>query len=273
MGQLTEIDLDRFAGEWLANSPDSKPTMTQYVVACEILGALVGQRWTLRMINATTADPYFKQGSLDGSGDRKIGQSRLTEVARHLYVLQECDGFEQLIRHLQSREMVGASAELLAAYLFHSNGHDVRFVEPTGRRGDDFDQVVTVGSTPVSLEVKAKLDETNYGANTLTNSLRKARAQLPERGPGLIVLRIPMHWPWDERFVASVANVVDGFLRGTRRVNAVLLIWDELFVGPDTQFAITRRFRWFPNAEPAHSLDGIEGLIAPVPVLTNPQSD
>jgi hypothetical protein len=69
----------------------------------------------------------------------------------------------------------------------------VRFVTPSGRKGDDFDLLVDVDSITVPVEVKSKDDATAFSPSSLASSLRDARRQIPSGGPGAVIVRLPYH--------------------------------------------------------------------------------
>lgn len=173
-----------------------------------------------------TRDPYLADEGSDESLARYVATHRVTDLARNLYEAQPLQGFRAMTRELRSRTLVGAAAELRTAHLLQINNREVRFVEPSGHRGENFDQVVTYEEAEVAIEVKAKDDSTAYSRSSLRSSLADARKQLPPGGPGIVVLHVPSAWAAYED-PGEVDEVVAEILRNSSRINAIVLVWEQ----------------------------------------------
>jgi hypothetical protein len=78
--------------------------------------------------------------------------------------------------------------------------------------------------------MKCKVESTDLSEGTIRNTLDAARKQLPSGEPGLIFLKIPESWVRKSDIGTLLPRTVNDFLRGTSRVVAVILRWEEVYV-------------------------------------------
>jgi len=152
--------------------------------------------------------------------------NRVILVAETLFLLRSSPGFSELRKRLEERELRPSFFEMLAAKQFLKAGFEIDARYPTGIRGQDFDFVATRDNEVVNVEVTAlRADE--FSVKTMLNALLHKRKQLPDDAPAVIYCAIPEEWlaqpvNWDE----VLEEIAGRFLRGTRRVNAVVF-WAE----------------------------------------------
>jgi len=88
--------------------------------------------------------------------------------------------------------------------------------------GRDYDiEVGYPNGTIASADAKCKIEATDFSANTIEHTLKKARKQLPDSMPGIVFVKVPPRWTADAKSVATMLEVARSFLRGTRRVVSV----------------------------------------------------
>jgi hypothetical protein len=100
----------------------------------------------------------------------------------------------------------------------------------------------------LATEAKTKDDDTSYTDASLKNSLDEPRSQLPAEGPDRVALRIPNAWGEDPKFLKGSDAEFLRALRGSRRINAILVLWDQWVEG--TRAACLTRYRVHENLRP-----------------------
>jgi hypothetical protein len=243
---FTETHLGRSRQEIAEQFEGADEMMIQWGVANEVIINVFGRAcWGTRFAG-TRRDPYFAEGR-DGSLDAYIHQRRVLGLANDLLVCQYFDGFAEQREEMSKQSLIGVYHELRVARMLHDSGRTVAFVVPSRVKEADFDLRV---DGVLATEVKAKEDQTPYKPSSLESTLGNARSQLPSAGPGLIVLRIPDAWAVDPNFVAEADDVFQGVIRGSRRINAILVLWDEWLRGSPRGAACLTRFRVYENPAP-----------------------
>jgi hypothetical protein len=242
---FTTSDVKTSRQELAERFPDATPEFVDYGVASEVVINVFGPAWYERRLVGSRADPHFRAGDAENP---YIHQARVIQLGNDLLVCQHLGGFAELRDELAARSVHAVAHEVRVARMLHQSGHHVQFVVPQGRRGADFDLLV---DGVLATEVKARDDAGTYSFASLRSALASdARSQLPADGPGLIVLRIPDAWGRDPRFAAESDRLFAEVLRSTRRVNGILLLWDEWLQGESGGAARLTRFAVHENDQP-----------------------
>jgi hypothetical protein len=241
---VTTEDVAEFRRSVLTRFPTGGPVMTSYAVANEIVLNVFGPAWWAERLAGDGADPYFVKGRTDDPG-RYLHQHRVIGLARDLLRCQYAPGFREQLDVMRTRSLVGLFHELRVARMLLDNRHTVEFKVPRESRAPDL-----LIDRELSVEVKAKEDDSLYKRSSLESTLADARRQLPRRGPGLIALRVPDHWSTDSTFAAEADAVFERWLTNTRRVNAVLILWDHWVPAEPQGMACTTLFRVHENGRP-----------------------
>ena len=175
----------------------------------------------------------FKPGNdkfIDFRDKTKKGEfhTRVALIGKSLFVLRSCSGFDEICRRLATREMRPAYFELLAAKTFFRHGFDIGARPEVGRLKEDFDFTAMRDNLHINVEVTA-LQEREFHEKTLLNALNSKRRQLPKDKPAVIFCALPFGWEADivERpnWLETLAR---GFLRGTRRVNILVFLMEQI---------------------------------------------
>src|SRR5262249_49604976 len=156
---------------------------------------------------------------------------------------QDVQGIEVRRASIQEGDLESTYAELEFAGHFVRRRVRVRFLNPSGVKGNDYDFDAGEGATSVCCEVKCKLESTDLGDNTIINTPGKARKQAPEERATIIGVKIPESWIREpalgDRFQAAVTS----FFQNTDRVVAVVVRWEETLAMANGEGKIQYKFR------------------------------
>jgi hypothetical protein len=147
---------------------------------------------------------------------------------------------------------------------FRQLGIEFRYRPPKGQKQEDYDiDYVRTDGKPGRCEVKSKAQDAVLSANTISNTLKEAKSQLPKSETGIILLRIPEEWvPWNDGEVRleQVANAVTGWFarEKTRRVSSVV-VFDSRTDVVDSQVLRNCYYQEFKNpfCDDASGLPGV----------------
>jgi hypothetical protein len=184
-------------------------------------------------------------------------------MSKRLYDLRELDGYRGMIERARRESLLGLVAELQAAAVLHRRGHRVRFREadPTRR---DYDLDVTVNGVEVAVEVKAK-QETGTGdivkEKSLLNTLKDARRQLPETGPGLVFMAVPSDWVIHDPG-NTMRRTISTWLSSTGRVNAVITMSEVRIRAGNGGMAFATSHFVHPNPRPRTRLRNVLNIVS-----------
>jgi hypothetical protein len=153
---------------------------------------------------------------------REMSFFRVMDLAEVIYNLQLVPGFDESITRMRDGDIEGTYAELDFGRMLYLNNVPFRFVVPQGTTGFDYDiEVEYPNGVIASADAKCKIEGTDFSANTIENTLKKARKQLPDDVPGIVFVKVPPRWIADEKCIAATLEVARSFLRTTRRVVSV----------------------------------------------------
>jgi hypothetical protein len=155
--------------------------------------------------------------------------SRISSIADCLFAMRSCSGFEEFCRRFTGRDLRSTFFELFAAKFFSDAGFDAQARPEIGVRGEDFDFKAVSDAETVNVEVTA-LQIDGFARNTILNALHQKRGQLPATYPAVIFC--VFHGKWFDDAEVDIVNELETvgaeFLRGTRRINAVVFLSDNL---------------------------------------------
>ncbi len=243
--------------------PDAKDDVVyhQWAVFWEVIASLIGRDWALRNMNPVGGALYFRMSAAENSLDAYVRQHRVIQLGSQLYDLQDLPSFNSLARDLRTRSLLGACSELTVAQMLSRAGHKVRFIRPRGVKRSDFDLAVVYGGFEISVEVKAKEEETAYTKATLLASIKSARLQLPRSGPGIVLIRLPTAWTTDYRFIREVDEIVQSAFRNSSRINGIIFLWEEWVRATPQGLACLLKYRQYDSPSPKTPVPGIERLL------------
>lgn len=231
--------------------------------AWRIVDHVMGHAWTERNLDPTRFNPYLKLGfPNDDLVTNHLRTHRLIQLSKRLYDLRDLEGYHGMIERARRDSLLGVVAELEAAAVLHRRGHRVRFkkADPTRR---DYDLDATVNGVEVAVEVKAK-EETGNGdilkEKSLLNTLKDARGQLPDSGPGLVFLAVPSDWVTHDPS-STMRRTISKWLYSTGRVNAVITMSEvRIHTGSEAMGFATSHFV-HPNPRPRTRLRNVLNIV------------
>jgi hypothetical protein len=136
--------------------------------------------------------------------------------------------------------------------------HDIsfRFVTPAGIKGEDYDFAIEYADGREGCaDAKCRLEGTEVRADTIRNSLNKARRNnLPPDKPGVVFVKLPQAWLEQEDVRKEIIAAVEGFLRTTERIVSVVVYATVAMELVGQQMTLLRhRFHEFLNS--SHRFD------------------
>jgi hypothetical protein len=204
-----------------------------HAVYQSILKNILGEEWFNRHVMTMLLDPKKTPGYLGYKvyGDNWIDEpsvQRIHHLAEMMLNMQLVPGFHdrvEQIKTLSPENMEGAYAELEAASVLFWHGLNFRFVEKKkgAKRGTDYDLEVARNGRVIAIDAKCKIESTEVNLRSLENSLRDTIDQLPEDGPGAIIVKVPSHWFSDEQTIPQdMVDLTLKFFRETGRIMSVV---------------------------------------------------
>ena len=132
--------------------------------------------------------------------------------------------------------------------------HDIafKFITPTGVKGEDYDfGIEYADGREACADAKSRLEGTEVRADTVKNSLNKARTNnLPPDKPGIIFVKVPQTWLEQEDVRKGIYAVVEGFLRNTERIVSVVVYTTVTMELSEQKMMLLRhRFHEFLNTK------------------------
>jgi hypothetical protein len=188
-------------------------------------------------------------------------QQRALRIAELLFNLQDVDGIDARVDALRSGMLESTYAELECGAFLRRRGVTFRYVTPSGSKGADYDAEVHLPDGPkVNCEMKCKAEGTELGEGAVLNPLQAARKQLPAGEPGLVFLKVPESWVKRPEVAEVVPKIIDGFLRNTSRVKAVVVRWEEQHLQSHGSMTVYR-YRLERGAQPKAVASPVEVLL------------
>jgi hypothetical protein len=222
-------------------------------VICHFLGT----RWCQHNIEQDAAHSrpagFLRLDYTPGlQGQRKI--SRISDLAEMLFNLQHVEGFDNRVHQMRTGSIEATFAEFdLARFLYI---HDIafKFVTPSGMKGEDYDfRVEYSDGRNACVDAKCRIEAAEVRADTIMNSLKDARTQLPRDEPGIIFVKVPQTWFEQAGVRQDISAVVAGFLRNTGRIVSVVVYTTAAMEAAEQKTLLRHRFDEFASG--SHRFD------------------
>jgi hypothetical protein len=224
----------------------------------------LGPHWAFQHIFANGGEPSrYLRPNPQLSIDEYKHQDRVLALADAFFNLQGIDGIADRLAKFKSRDLEASVAELEGAKLLFQSEIPFRFVEETGKKGADYDVDATLSIGAVACETKCKIETTSLSVETIANSLATARDQLPSDRAAVVFIRTPDHWVTDPKVEETVKTGLKKGFAATRRISAVVLHWEQWWLGQPTGGMRATLFRTEHNPRARHSLEGLGAIIDP----------
>jgi len=174
--------------------------------------------------------------NLDFASDRRREAStfRVVELAENLFNLQHIEGFDACIDQMRggAEKIESTCAELDFGRFLYIHDVGFRFVVPQMLKGGDYDYEVTYpDGCKVAADAKCKFETTAINADSLRNSMKKARGQLPADRAGIIFIKVPQRWIEDPGTFEAMVRTAREFLATTGRVVSIKFYVSHLEIG------------------------------------------
>lgn len=223
------------------------------LLATFIAGSVFGYSWFEEVLAADERPSYFQ---LNQRSEATLPRSttRVIELGEMVWNLHTVTGFEERANDIRT-DMRGIEAkigELMGGRFFKQFGIMFAFRPPRGQKQDDFDiEYVRTDSKLGRCEVKSKLEVTEFSVNTIKNTCKEAKRQLPKEESGIILLRTPEDWVPFEDGVESLQAIIDAIngwfaTEKTKRVSSVIL-FDSRTDLVDSQVYTHSSYKEFKN--------------------------
>lgn len=233
---ITKQDLIYFVKDLKKNLDESfsKAGILQGL-SLEIIKNLLGIEWIKRnirleqnrKINKLSAS-FFRQGKYENSDlDNFKNQDRIFSFGELLLNLQNIEGFKNRLKKAQKEDIEPFMAELQAVKPFLLNNINIKFIEPTGPKGENYDLEINYRNEKFCCEVKCKIEETLPTHNTLRYTLNEAKSQLPSKLQNLILIKIPEIWIKNPNINQIISKTLADFFRQSHRIISIIFFWEE----------------------------------------------
>lgn len=227
MPKLTKNDLENFIKERTRALPYISANARLYALATEVLINLLGKDWVANNIFGNRPLDDFLRAKAKSSEDRYKMVDRIVEVSEMLFNFQDISGIENVIEKIKKDKVEPYVAELQSAKLLYSNKTPFFFNNPSNQKGLDYDLIITVKDLEIPCEIECKIENRNFSENTIRETLRHAKNQLPKGKSSVIFVKLPEKWSFQEDIQDKLSNVLNDFFRQTTRINSVIYFWEE----------------------------------------------
>ena len=266
--RLTDRDLLRTIAKWPPDIQED-PSWRTFLLSIAIVKYYLGKKWIDQHL-APNGPPGFLRQDDEDKINSEQQSFKVVDLAELLFNLQCVEGFDGCIERIRQGIVEPTYAELDLGRMLYVSSIDFRFVVPQGKKGNDYDIEIGLSDWPaVCADAKCKIESTGFSAETVKQTLDKARKQFPPDLPSVIFVKVPSQWGELQQHATDVLyNVAEKFLRGTARVVSVKyytsrIIWRDGAItyiqafkelsNPNNRFDPSRNWDMFEEAS-----EGIE---------------
>jgi hypothetical protein len=212
------------------------PHIRLYHTARYILAEVFGEDWINENVGPASAPGDFLKNAFANETDAAAHFMRVTTLAEMILNLQRISGYSDCASQLETVAQIESTfAELEVGKLLYLYGIPFEFNTRTFVKTEDYDlHIWCRNGREAFADTKCKLETGAPSENTILNSLKQARTQLPPRQPGIVFLKVPRAWIEDENYTAALAEIAIGFMRTTRRVVSVKFYTTSVPVDADS---------------------------------------
>jgi len=222
-----------------------------YCMASQVLLFTLGRNWwkdNCAVISEST-DPFliFNENSQE---ELNLERDRIIKLGHMVYGLKNQEGYKVFINSLKRGDLESDYFELRTANMLHEDGYNVRFVKETGVKTADYDLHCKIIDEEFCVEAKSRRDGIILSEKTLTNTLKKAKGQLPKSMPCVIFVSIPYQWIQDAEAESIIESCIKNFLNNTKRINFVIVAMHSLHNLEDGKIASVQYYLEYKNESP-----------------------
>ena len=223
---LTISNLDGWASELAKKAMPGTPTFAN-AVQVYITVHFLGERWYYNHAYLKSLPTSILHPSFGEDGLAPVYSMRMLNLAEMLLNLQGVEGFQTCLDHMTLDQLESALSELQIGMMLYQDRIAFRYIDPLTVTGKSPDIEITLaGGTTALADIKCKYENTDISYETVTNTLKSARKQLPGGKPGMIFVKVPQEWTFESgeliMLPMPVVNATGDFLRNTTRVVKVI---------------------------------------------------
>jgi hypothetical protein len=237
----------------------SDPNRLTFTMAVTVIRHFFGQQWCEDHIiqDATHSRPdgFLRLKFIPGF-ESELRTSRILDFAETLFNLQNVEGFDGRVDQMRAGQLEATFAEFDFGRFLYLHDIAFRFVEASGLKGKDYDCMIEYADgREACADAKCRLEGTEVRAETVRNSLNKARANnLPANKPGIIFVKVPQTWLVQETVRRGIYAVVEGFLRNTERVVSIV-VYATIVMEIEAEKMVLMRHRFNEFLNDTHRFD------------------
>jgi hypothetical protein len=240
----------------------ANPNRQTFTLAVSVIRHFFGKQWCEDHViqDAAHSRPvgFLRLDFTPGfEGERKT--SRVLDFAETLFNLQRVEGFDDRVDQMRAGQVEATFAEFDFARFLYLHDIAFKFVEPASVKGQDYDFVIKYADgRGACADAKCRLEGTEVRADTIKNSLNKARTNnLPPDEPGIVFVKVPQVWLEQDDVRRGIYAIVEGFLRNTGRIVSVVIYATYAIEVAEQKMTLMRhRFQEFLNEK--HRFDTVE---------------
>lgn len=224
-----KLTIDRL-DDWVSDlSKKAKPGTAAFANAVQVFIVVhfLGERWYYNHAYLESPPTSFLHPHFGEDGLAPVYSMRMLNLAEMLLNLQGVEGFQTCLDHMTLDQLESALSELQIGMMLYQDRIEFRYIDPQTVRGKSPDIEITLATGDAALaDIKCKYENTDVSEETVTNTLKSARKQLPSGKPGMIFVKVPQEWTFEAGEVVMLpmpmVNATRGFLRNTTRVVKII---------------------------------------------------
>jgi hypothetical protein len=201
------------------------PRIRVYDTARYIVAEVFGQEWADENEGpARKPGGFLKNDFVDGDEAAAAAHfMRVTALAEMLLNLQHVPGYQECASQLKTDAQIESTfAELEVGKLLYLYGIRFEFNKRKLSKTNDYDLNSWYrDGRKAFADTKCKIETGTSSENTIRNSLKEARSQLPPKLPGIVFVKIPRSWIEDENYAERLGEIAISFLKTTGRVVSI----------------------------------------------------
>lgn len=194
------------------------------LLAVAVLKYALGEDWLERHVS-----PHARQQGVltirkEESEDAEIAKMRMVELSESLFNLRHIYGLSGCLERMKKAPNPEPYiAEIHIAKMLYANDWPFSFITPQGKEGRDYDFEIDCYGHILCGDAKCKIEETPLSAKTITQTLNRARKQIPSNAPGIFFVKFPQSWTNEPHWqVTTIQGATDFFAQGTGRIVSVV---------------------------------------------------
>ncbi len=175
--------------------------------------------------------PWLRVNDLypDNPASRRRHMSGMRRLGRMLFELQRADWFDRALKDLKSmpKDREAIQFEIEVGWILLTVPFSLGRRVESSTKGQDYDFDYDIGDRRWGVEVKAKLETTNFAdGRTLEKTIKKATGQIVGTDLKVVFVRVPERWRMDVESARNrVVATAQKQLAVRSHLGAIFLVW------------------------------------------------